>query len=236
LRFSVIIFCFNEVGNLRKVVADVLDVLTQMASDHEVILVNDGSTDGTDIICNELAARHGCIRAVHHPMNLGIGEALRTGYREAQLDYVCAVPGDGQFRITDLLQLSPFGPDRYVAYYRQDTGYNSYRRTLTWLNRAFNQHVLGVFLRDVNWVKVYRREHLEMTRPELRSSLIETEITAKLAKCNVFPLEIPTTYLQRDYGSAKGGSWRTLRMAIAEMFKLWRSCIRFKADTSPHPK
>lgn len=228
MRFSIIIFCFNEVGNLRKVVADVLEILARMASQYEVILVNDGSTDGTDALCNELAARHECIRAVHHPTNMGIGEALRTGYREAGHDYICAIPGDGQFRITDLLQLSPFDPDRFVAYYRHDTGYNNYRRTLTWLNRAFNQHALGVFLRDVNWVKVYRREHLEMTRPELRSSLIETEITAKLAKCNVYPLEIPTTYLQRDYGSAKGGSWRTLRKAIAEIFSLWRLLSRFR--------
>lgn len=208
--------------------ADVLVVLEKKAQEYEIILVNDGSSDGTGVLCDELAGKNKNIRVVHHAENKGIGEALRTGYREARLDYVCAVPGDGQFRISDLLLLAPFDSDTYIAYYRQDTGYNTYRRTLTWLNRAFNQHVLGVFLRDVNWVKVYRREHLEMTRPELRSSLIETEITAKLAKCRVFPSEIPTTYLGRNYGTAKGGSWRTLRKAIAEMYRLWILCRRFK--------
>lgn len=228
MRFSIIIFCFNESGNLHRVVAEVGQVMDRLASDYEIVLVNDGSTDGTAALCDQLATTSTSIRAVHHPMNLGIGEALRTGYREATMNYVCAIPGDGQFRITDLLLLSPFGTDRFVAFYREETGYNLYRRTLTWSNRAFNQHVLGVFLRDVNWVKVYRREHLAMTRPELRSSLIETEIAAKLAKCRVYPMEVPTTYLKRDFGSPKGGSWRTLRMAISEMFRLWRVCSNFK--------
>ncbi|MCF8256199.1 MAG: glycosyltransferase family 2 protein [Flavobacteriales bacterium] len=228
MRFSIIIFCFNEVGNLQRVVADVLTVMDGIAEQYEVILVNDGSTDGTGELCDRLCANNRHVRTIHHPVNLGIGEALRTGYQEARLDYVCAIPGDGQFRITDLLELTPFGTDRFIAYYREETGYNIYRRTLTWLNRAFNQHVLGIFLRDVNWVKVYRREHLEMTRPKLHSSLIETEITAKLAKCHVYPLEIPTSYLQRDYGNAKGGNWRTLRMAIGETYRLWQICTTFK--------
>jgi len=198
-------------------------------SSSEVIIVNDGSTDSTAAICEELAVRYPAIKLIHHPVNKGIGSALKSGYLIAAREYVCAIPGDGQFDINELKQITPFDNSRYYSFYRKRTNYNLYRRTLTWLNRIFNQHVLGIYLRDVNWVKVYRNEQLKMVNFELGSSLIESEICAKLYKCGILPVEIPSRYLHRNTGSAKGGSWKTLRMAIRDTLKLWYIILSFKA-------
>jgi len=147
--------------------------------------------------------------------------ALKSGYLSASQEYVCAIPGDGQFDISELMRVNSFYNNVYYSFYRPFTNYSWYRKFLTWVNRIFNQYVLAVYLRDVNWIKVYRKDQLVMVKPQLKSSLIESEICAKLYKCGIMPIEIPSNYLQRSFGKAKGGNWSTLNKAIAETTKLW---------------
>lgn len=228
MNYSVIIFCYNEGKTIRLVTTQVFEWLNTVGGDFEIIIVDDGSTDKTAEVCRQLKREFPRLSVIHHPQNLGIGMALRSGYASATKEYVCAIPGDGQFDVNELKLVQPFGTDTYYAFYRPQTNYNWYRKLLTWANRLFNQHLLGVYLRDVNWIKVYRREHLEFTQPKLKSSLIESEICAKLYKMGIMPTEIPSTYLPRKTGMAKGGSWKTLRKAIAETFKLWLTVTTFK--------
>ncbi|MDW8273872.1 MAG: glycosyltransferase family 2 protein, partial [Chitinophagales bacterium] len=142
--------------------------LKNIRGEGEIIIVDDGSTDGTRDICNSLKKEYPNIKLITHAKNMGIGQALLSGYSAATQEYICAVPGDGQFNIQELSKIQPFGKDTFYSFYRPQTNYNLYRKLLTWLNRLFNQHILGLYLRDVNWVKVYRREHLMITAPVLR--------------------------------------------------------------------
>ncbi|MCW5906348.1 MAG: glycosyltransferase family 2 protein [Chitinophagales bacterium] len=230
MRFSIIIFAYNEVNSLSTVFYDVLNFLSGTSEDYEIILVNDGSSDGTDMLCSQLKDSNPNVTLITHPNNKGIGMALRSGYMAATKEYVCAIPGDGQFNIDELRAVQPFDANTYYSFYRPQTNYNRYRNTLTWINRLFNQHVLGIFLRDVNWIKVYRKEQIHFANPQLKSSLVESEICAKLYKAGVMPVEIPSQYLPRKSGVAKGGNWKTLRKAIAETLKLWWTATTFKLN------
>ena len=222
MNISLIIFCYNELGSTKSLILSGAEVLKAISINYEIIVIDDGSTDGSADAAEETARTfNGNVRVVKHAVNLGIGMALRTGYSSAKYEYVCAVPGDGQFNVQQLYALKQFDDTIYYSFYRVTTNYTFYRNLLTWLNRLFNQHVLGIYLRDVNWVKVYRKSQLEMVNPELKSSLIESEICAKLYKRGVMPLEIPSEYLSRTYGTAKGGNWKTLRKAIRETWKLF---------------
>lgn len=228
MNISVIIFCYNEAGNLPRVFAEVSAFLTTAGYRHEIIIVNDGSTDNTTQICHQIEAANPSVKTITHAKNLGIGRALKSGYDAACGEYVCALPGDGQFNVSELKLVAPFGNNTYYSFYRPQTDYTLYRKCLTWGNRLFNQHVLGVFLRDVNWIKVYRKEQLQAVQPELFSSLIESEICAKLYKCGVLPIEIPSVYSPRQFGISKGGSWPTLRKAVVELPVLLFTVIKFK--------
>ncbi len=228
MRISIIIFCYNERDSISKVVTDTLLYLKKISKDYEIILVDDGSTDGTKEICSEIEKNVRFVRLISHEKNLGIGMALKNGYRNVSKDYVCAVPGDGQFDLKELLLIKPFEDNMYYSFYRKKTNYTIYRKSLTWLNRIFNQHFLAIYLRDVNWIKVYKKSHLSLTKPELSSSLIESEICAKLHKCKILPIEIPSNYLSRENGLAKGGNWNTLRKAMLETTKLWWVVYNFK--------
>lgn len=228
MKISIVIFCFNEEATLESVFAKTIALQKSLKNDFEIIIVNDGSFDNTSVVCSKIEAAHPFVKIIHHKKNLGIGMALKSGYAAATKEYVCAIPGDGQFNVDELAVVKPFNVSTYYAFYRPQTNYNIYRKCLTWFNRLFNQHILAVYLRDVNWIKVYRKEHLNLVKPQLKSSLIESEICAKLYKEKILPIEIPSVYLPRQGGVSKGGSWKTLRKAMAETIKLWWLVITYQ--------
>lgn len=229
MNLTIIIFCYNEKGTLRAVVEAAIRFLETFAERYEVLIIDDGSNDGSIAIAQQLEKENAqTVKVIAHEVNKGIGMALRTGYAAAQMEYVCAIPADGQFEVDLLKSVEPFLNDTYYSFYRRKTHYSFYREALSKFNRLFNQHVLGIFLRDVNWIKVYRKQQLELVKPELTSSIVESEICAKLYKCGVLPTEIPSDYLTRTYGVSKGGGLKTVFRALAETGKLIWVVMRFK--------
>jgi glycosyltransferase involved in cell wall biosynthesis len=238
LNLSLIIFCYNEKESLKEVIEDAIRVANLLCKSYEIIVVDDGSTDGTGAVLEAF----GGIRYIRHSTNQGIGMALRSGYAAATKEYVCAIPGDGQFDISELLKIEPFPFTRFYSFYRPVTHYNFYRKLLTKGNRIFNSVFLSIHLKDVNWIKVYRQDQLEFVKPELLSSIIESEITCKLIKAGALPVEVPSIYHRRKAGVAKGGQWKTLVNAIKEIIALQKTTARFtrqldaQAKKSPTPE
>lgn len=229
MNLSIIIFGYNEKGTLQSVVNGAIHFLQSFANQYEVIIVDDGSTDGSLLIAEQLKNENPqTIKVIAHRTNKGIGMALRTGYSAASKEYVCAIPADGQFEIELLKLVEPFSNNTYYSFYRKKTRYSFYREALSTSNRLLNQHILGIFLRDVNWIKVYRLTQLQKVKPQLTSSIIESEICAKLYKCGALPVEIPSNYLQRTYGVSKGGGIKTILRALSETGKLFWAVSRFQ--------
>lgn len=217
MNISLVIFCHNEGGNIEKVVQSCIRVAGKIAESYEVIVVDDGSSDNT----KELLGQFSGIKVVCHETNMGIGMALRSGYTSATKEFVCAIPGDGQFDVEELLAIKPFEGNVFYSFYRPVTNYTPYRSMLSVFNRVFNQLFLGIQLKDVNWIKVYRKDQLQFACPMSVSSIIESEITSKLMKYGCTPIEIPSVYHPRLHGAPKGGNWKTLRKVIAELLSVY---------------
>lgn len=228
MNISVIIFSYNEAGNIKGVIDNSFAVLNKLSDSFEIIVVDDGSLDGTTEVVAPYLKQPDHFRYIKHQKNAGIGVALRTGYAAAKNEFVCAVPGDGQFDVNELLQIKPFSNTRFYSFYRPQTNYSFYRSVLNHANRQFNRVLLGIRLNDVNWIKVYRKEQLEFAEPELRSSVIESEICAKLIKAGAVPVQLPSVYHERKAGLSKGGSWKTLKKVLLEMYTLFIVTRKFK--------
>jgi len=94
---SVVIMAFNEVENLEEAVAEISGTLEHIPGQHEILIVDDGSNDGTGELADRLSTRHPILRVIHHPENRGLGGAYRTGFTQARGQHVIFYPADRQF-------------------------------------------------------------------------------------------------------------------------------------------
>lgn len=227
MNISIVIFCYNEEGSIEGVIQSCVKNIETIATSYEIVVVDDGSKDDSATIIARYADAHPSIKLIRHQQNKGIGMALRAGYEASCKEYVCAVPGDGQFDVSELLQIKAFDKYHFYSFYRQDTSYTPYRKFLNISNRVFNYLFLGIKVRDVNWIKVYRKDQLEFASLELKSSIVESEICAKLMKAGSKPIELPSVYHTRLSGQSKGGSWKTLSKALSEMLTLVQVLLKF---------
>ncbi len=88
---------YNEAGSLRSVVEEIGRELQGLSRPCEIIIVNDGSTDGSAQAAEELARANPSVSVIHHPANRGLGGVYATGFAKARGDYITFFPADGQF-------------------------------------------------------------------------------------------------------------------------------------------
>lgn len=230
--WSIIIFCYNEKGNVAAVIHDCISALKSLAGEKgELVVVDDGSTDGSvaEIETELLKFSGETIKFIKHPVNLGIGVALKSGYANASNENVCAVPADGQFDVMELLAFATIEANSFVCFYRKENqSYSLLRNLLSLFNKQFNKLLLGIDFKDINWVKIYKSAALRTLELQLRSSLIETEICAKLVASGHKFQEVESRYLSRNYGVSKGASWKIVQKVISELIKVYRSVRAFR--------
>lgn len=224
---SIFIFLYNEVDNLKKLIESVACFLKENVEDGELIIINDGSTDGSLELLLELQKSY-IFQLINHDINLGIGSALKNGYNQSTKEFIVGIPGDGQFDIAELLLIKKWDNQTFYSFYREEKNYNWYRSLLTAFNKFLIRNFLKNKLKDVNWIKVYSKKQLLSTNPQLKSSLIESEISSKLIKKGYTFEELPSNYYPRTSGKPKGGNIFTVSKALLEMLKLIRIVRKFK--------
>jgi glycosyltransferase involved in cell wall biosynthesis len=220
--WSIIIFCYDEQAGIAHVIDRSLEVLQELdPHKYELIVVNDGSSDNTSNIIRDKCREQPHIKVIEHGTNQGIGVALLDGYAKATNENICAIPGDGQFDPRELLPFATIPDNHIISFYRQQTTrYTPYRKFLSLANKMVNRYVLGIKVRDVNWIKVYKRHKLDQIKISLHSSLIESEICAKMVLKNHEIVEVQSTYHPRKGGVSKGSSFSILMKALLEVLSL----------------
>jgi glycosyltransferase involved in cell wall biosynthesis len=228
MRLSVIIPCFNERRTLPSIIERV-----QAATDPatEIIVVDDGSTDGSPTVLRDLASAQ--VKIVRHERNQGKGAAINTGFRHASGDIVLVQDADFEYSPADYPSL--LGPilsgEADVVYGSRFMGGRPHRVVFFWhmVGNRFLTLLSNVFtninLTDMETgYKVFRRDVLEGLSIEERRFGFEPEITAKLAQRQCRFFEVGISYYGRTYAEGKKVGWRDGFRAIYVIVKynLWR--------------
>jgi len=224
------LLCYNEEESIEKVLDTCFDILSKMTNDFEVLVINDGSKDNSlSIITKYKAEKRNDLVIINHEKNKGIGEALFSGYKNATKENVLITCGDGQFDLNELLPFKEIEDKTVLALYRKEnTSYSLHRNILSYFNKLFNKIFLGLTLKDVNWVKIYKLNELKKFDLKIRSSLIESEICSKLHFNGNRFIEIESRYLDRIGGESKGASFKIVKQALFDMLSLVIEITKFR--------
>lgn len=214
---------YNEVATLEEIVRRVMKV--DVGMDKEIIMVDDGSTDGTRGLYDKIRADYpeGTIKVFLHAKNQGKGAALRTGFAQADGDIVLVQDADLEYDPKDYRRLlQPILDGRAdVVYGSRFVGGDEHRVLLFWHmvgNRfltLMSNALTNLNLTDMETCyKVFRREVLQKIRIKSNRFDFEPEITAKVAKGHWRIYEVGISYSGRDYSEGKKIGWKDAVQAI----------------------
>jgi len=226
---SVFLPAHDEAENLARTVTSAVRALDQLGlQDLELVLVDDGSTDGTGDIADSLAARDPRIRVIHHPVNGGYGAALKSGFAAARRRWIFYTDSDGQFDVADIDLLLPYA-DEFDAIigYRTRRSDNPIRKVNQALWSGLVRRVLGIDIRDVDCAfKLLRRASLERIEPLVsEGAVISAELLVKLHRSGARVKQVGIPHHPRVAGKPSGGNPRVIARAFRELFRLRRSLL-----------
>jgi len=218
--------CYNEVGNLRPMIERTVAMLRGLDRRCEVLIVDDGSKDGSGPLADELAREFPEVRVLHHPTNTGIGSVLIDGYRQTRGEIVAILPADLQFAPEDFPAAFESIKDADVVNILRSARNDRRRRSvISGFDRLLVWLLFGYTTRDLHWVKVYRRTLLERITIQSSTPLVDTELLVKSKRLGARMTEIGLPHHPRLSGKSNGA---TPRLLIKTFFDLLKLRLRLK--------
>jgi glycosyltransferase involved in cell wall biosynthesis len=224
---SVFFPAYNDSGTIASMVIRTVQTASKLTPDFEVIVVDDGSADGTADIADELARTYPQVRAVHHPINRDYGAALQTGFRSATKELIFYTDGDAQYDPTELTLLWERIADADLV-----NGYKISRADPVhriFIGRLYHHVVslmFGLTLRDVDCdFRLMRRTIFERINLEKTSGIICVEMMKKIQDAGFRIVEVPVHHFHRAYGTSQFFNFRRLARVARDLMLLWYALV-----------
>lgn len=211
---------YNEGKIITQVVRSALKVLRKITSKYQVLVVNDGSTDKTGIILDELVKEDKHIRVIHFKKNKGVGNANFTIYKEAKGDFLFWNASDNQIHMDELFTMLPYVLDYDIVVGNRMARADGVLRKMSAKLFSFLIRLrFGVPVKDIDSVKVFRNSVFKKIKPQSRTAFIEAEILIKAKKKGLKIIEVPIKHYPRKHGKAKGIRLRIITPQLIELAK-----------------
>lgn len=224
---SVVFPMYNEEAYLERAVAAAQEVLETFAPDHEIIIVDDASTDRTGELADALARADPRVKVLHNEHNRKLGGTLRAGYAVATKDLILYSDADLPFDFREVargVRLLDYQQADVLAAYRFDRTSEGPLRTLYTLTySALIRTLFHLRYRDVNFsFKLFRRSLLDRMVLKSEGSFIDAEFLVRAKKAGASIIQIGVDYFPRSRGNSTLASPRVILKILLEMARLWR--------------
>ncbi len=199
---SIVVPCYNEEAILAINLDAIINYLESKNHKYrwEILIINDGSKDKTGDIADEYANRYDAIRVIHHPINLNLGHALQTGFRNSKGSVIVVLDVDLSYSVVyieemvdkliecyaDIVIASPYMKGGKV------TAVPFLRRTMSkWVNKFMSMAAQDKYYTFTGMVRAYRREYIQTLNLKTKDYEINPEIIYKSMILRGRVIEIP---------------------------------------------
>ncbi|MFM8303630.1 MAG: glycosyltransferase family 2 protein [Actinomycetota bacterium] len=216
--------CYNDEATIASMVRLALETIDGVGAEGEVIVIDDGSTDGSPQVLQELAAEQPRLRVVTHEQNRGYGGALLSGFGAATSEWVFYTDGDAQFDPAELaLLVAEAGADVDVVQgYKIRRADNLVRRVIGRVYHRSVSFMFGLKIRDTDCdFRLIRREMLDRIRLEHTSGVICVELVRKLQDEGARFVEVPVHHYPRLHGQSQFFRIPAVASTARDLVKLW---------------
>ena len=231
---------YNDAGTIPSLVICAVMTARELTDDFEVVVVNDGSRDGTGQVLEELSRMCPALRVVTHPQNRGYGAALRTGFASATKEFVFYTDGDAQYDPRELADLwACMTPDvDLVNGYKMSRSDPLHRIIIGRLYHHTVKLLFGLRVRDVDCdFRLMRRSIFERVHLEKSSGVICLELMKKVQDAGCRIVETPVHHFHRAYGTSQFFNFPRIARTLVDIAKLWTALVWRKThqDAATHP-
>jgi glycosyltransferase involved in cell wall biosynthesis len=218
---------YNEEHYIRRSVRAARAILAVVAPDHEIIIVDDASTDLTGAIADELAAadpEH--VRVLHNPVNRTLGGTLRAGFAAARKEFVLYTDADLPFDFQEVgraLRLLAYQEADFLSAWRFNrTSEGATRTAYSFVYNWMIRLLFGLRIRDVNFsFKLFRRSLLARFPLRSEGSFIDAELLIRASRAGARIIQIGVDYFPRSRGISTLSSPAVILRILREMARSW---------------
>lgn len=219
----------NEERTLGRLVEDADRVASEISQDHEILVVDDGSTDETPALLERLKAAYPRLRWIRHPLARGPGAAVRSGLAAASKEWILTIDADGQFDLGEagLLVAKASGGAEAVLGCRSIRTDSGFRRGLSGVYRVFIRRWIGIRMADPKCgFRLIRRDVLNSLTLRSYTGLYFVEMAKRLEQRGCRMACVPVHVRPRRHERSRVLTPRMLCRALAEHVRLWRDLKR----------
>ncbi len=228
---------YNDGGTIASMVIIAAATLRQVTDDYEIIVGNDGSSDYTGQVLDELKPLVPELRVFHHPQNKGYGGNLRFLFAQAQKELVFYTDGDAQYDVRELVKLSARmqpGID-IVNGYKISRNDPIHRIIIGRLYHHIMKLAFGFKIRDVDCdFRLIRRACFDAVTLESKDGTLPLEMVKKFTDVGFVFEEVPVHHYHRVYGISQFFNVPRLLRVVRDITGLWIKLVWLKQD-QPQP-
>ena len=215
---------YNDAESIGDLLLRTDRVLRELCSDHELIVVNDGSSDGTAAALRALQGRLPALRIITHEHNRGYGGALRSGFAAASKELVFYTDGDGQYDPSELRNLfAALSDETDVVQGFKRKRHDPLHRIL--IGRAYHAVVkfaFGLSIRDVDCdFRLIRRRVFTDMNLQFSSGVICVELMRRIEGGGFVIAEVPVNHYPRRHGRSQFFTFTRIFQTGRDLVQLW---------------
>jgi len=222
---SLFLPAYNEEKVITQTIIKADTILRKVADKYEILVINDGSTDKTEEVVNQIIKKNpNVVRMITHNPNKGYGGALKTGLYESKYKYISFIDADGQFDFSEIGKFIKYINDYdLVIGYRKNRADSGLRIGTAYLLKLWNLIWFRFWVRDADCgFKLIKKEVVDrLPKLKTESAITETEFLIRAKRAGYKFKELPVGHYPRTTGKSTGGDFRVIFRAVKETLQLW---------------